>query len=494
MKSRMDSKVATLRDTSSENVSRKGDSRQPQPGLLAVFSGGKPQWQILTLSSTSGADIQSSSGELELGRENLGQLVRDGRISRRHARVRFGNGTFTVTDLGSLNGTSVDGQSVRGHAELPLRRCLRLGESLLLPVANVRTLPLAAPSIHDGMVLGPSLRGLYQRIARIAKSCSTLYITGESGAGKENAARIFHQGGSAVSPPGPFVAVNCAAIPEGIAERLLFGAKRGAFSGAVADSDGYVQAASSGTLFLDEIAELHETVQAKLLRVLETREVLAVGAVRPQPVNLRICSASHRSLKDQVSTGKLREDLYYRIGRPSVRVPSLRERLEEIPWLIEVELQRSFPGLRVHVSFVESCMLRHWPGNVRELLVEVRSAAQEAIVNDSTRLRAEHLAVTAGQQLQRVPRVPDMEPEGETQLETARSPSVQKAGDGLVMTVHPASARPNRAVVLATLLDSNCNVSETARRLGLHRTELRRQLTHLAINVQQLKQLTKSKR
>jgi transcriptional regulator with PAS, ATPase and Fis domain len=123
--------------------------------------------------------------------------------------------------------------------------------------------------------------------------------------------------------------VNCAAIPHGLAERLLFGTRRSAYSGATADSEGYVQAAHGGTLFLDEVAELDVQVQAKLLRALEAREVVPLGATRPRSEDVRICAAT-RDLRGEVAKGRFREDLYFRIGRPEVRLPPLRERLEEM--------------------------------------------------------------------------------------------------------------------------------------------------------------------
>src|SRR5262249_47131898 len=197
------------------------------------------------------------------------------------------------------------------------------------------------------------------------------------------------------SAGGPLVAVNCATIPEALAERLLFGARKGAFSGADADSDGYIQEADGGTLFLDEVAELSLAVQAKLLRVLETREVLPLGASKPRKIELRFCSATHRDLRAHVAAGKLREDLYFRIATPRVTVPPLRERPEEIPWLLQAEVSRIAPSLALHVSVVETCLLRGWPGNVREILAEIRSAAQTALSAESQRLEARHLNPTA---------------------------------------------------------------------------------------------------
>jgi DNA-binding NtrC family response regulator len=242
---------------------------------------------------------------------------------------------------------------------------VRAGDSLLVAIrdtwsferSGVRAVPGPGPAFR---VEGPLLQEVLRMVAQTARLGSMLHITGESGAGKEGVARAFHAAGPA--PGGPFMAVNCATIPEGMAERLLFGTKRGAYSGADADADGYVQAAHGGTLFLDEVAELSPAVQAKLLRVLETGEVLPLGASRSRRVELRFCSATHRDLRAQVAAGKLREGLFFRIASPRVAVPPLRDRIEEIPWLLHRQIGETAPGLVTHVSLVEACLLRTWPG------------------------------------------------------------------------------------------------------------------------------------
>lgn len=252
----------------------------------------------------------------------------------------------------------------------------------------------------------------------------------------------------------------------------------------MADTDGYIQAANGGTLFLDEIAELHPTVQAKLLRVLESREVLALGAVRPQPVNIRVCSASHRSLEAEVAAGRLREDLYYWIGRPAERVSSLRERPEEIPWLIDGECQKIDSGLGIHVSLVEACMLRHWPGNIRELLVEIRSAAQEALATGSKRIRAEHLSPSAGLAIKTQSAAAALPVPGAAES-TASQPPAESQGAKIEVL------RPSRAQIVAAILEARGNVSEAARSLAVHRTQLRRDIAYHGIDVKQLRELGK---
>jgi DNA-binding NtrC family response regulator len=435
----------------------------PQPGLVLVYSGLSPQWAVLPL----------VDGQLEVGREILRAVVEDGRISRRHASIHYKDGRVVVLDHGSRNGTAVDGRSIAPNAWEPVERCLRIGETLFLPVADVRPLQRCQPMVQDGRVVGPRLVSHYLEIARIAQASNTLHVSGGSGSGKEDAARAFHRASPASH--GPFVAVNCATIPESIAERLLFGAKRGAYSSANADVGGYVQAADGGTLFLDEVTELHAAVQAKLLRVLESREILPVGSSRPVPVDLRICSASHVSLRDQVAAGRLREDLYYRLGRPEITLPPLRERLEEVPWLIELEIGRRDASRRPHFTFVEACLLRHWPGNIRELLTEVNTAVQTACAKESLHVTARHLHETAGQLIK--PASADTRP---VLVDAASAPLlppvVPKTAGTAKSNGEPTKRAQQRAELEDVLRRTGGNVSRAAQAMGLDRTTLRRLL------------------
>lgn len=456
-----------------------------QPGLVLVYSGLATQWALLPV----------GAAEYELGRESLSSLVQDGRISRQHASVRYVDGRHWAQDHGSRNGTAVDGRPIAANTWEPVERCLRIGDSLFIPVADLRPLKSTRPTVRDGRVLGPRLMTQYLEIARFAQSSRTLHISGESGCGKEDAARAFHR----ASPVqrGPFVAVNCATIPESIAERLLFGAKRGAYSSATADVGGYVQAAEGGVLFLDEVAELHAAVQAKLLRLLENREVLPVGAARPVPVDLRICSASHAALREQVAAGRLREDLYYRLGRPEITLLPLRERPEEIPWLIESEVARQDSTRRPHYTFVEACLHRHWPGNIRELLTEVSTALQAAHGDESLRIEARHLSDKAGQPIKSAS-VSVSQPTAAGGLgapastSTASEPPAPAEARTDRSTAGPAqSDRSNphdtqRAQIEDVLRRTGGNVSRAAQALGLNRTTLRRLLTRYQIDPGQL--------
>lgn len=421
------------------------------PGVLLVFSGSRPAWAVIPL----------AGGQLEIGRENLREHIQDPSLSRRHARISFLGGRFLVEDLGSSNGSWIDGRPLESGRPQTGEHIVRTGDSLWVLCPDITLYSNTQLTVQEDRVTGPLLKRAFQSITRLGRYSDVLHIVGESGSGKEAAARAFH----AASPcsQGPFIAINCAAIPDGVAERLLFGAKRGAFSGAVADAQGYIQAADKGTLFLDEVADLDTAVQAKLLRVFETKEVLALGASTARAVDVRVCSATHKDLRAQVQQERLREDLYYRIGRPAVRIPPLRERLEEIPWLIDVELRLTRPLIQADTAFVAACMLRAWPGNVRELRKEVRIAAQDALASGVEQITESHLSPTAG-----------------IALEDPAPPS-----DSLVSPPAPVDSATalRREAIEEALRSNNGNLSRSAQRLGLHRTQLRRLINQLGISL-----------
>jgi DNA-binding NtrC family response regulator len=267
------------------------------------------------------------------------------------------------------------------------------------------------------------------------------------------------------------VAVNCATIPKELAERILFGARRGAYTGAVSDTVGLVSAADGGTLFLDELTELDLDVQAKLLRALETQKITPLGAVSPVAVQFRLCAASHKDLRAAVVEGRFREDLYFRIGRPQVRIPSLRERREEIPWLIEKGLaasatkgaaQSDTSNLTASAEFIEACLLRPWPGNVRELLAEIKHAALAATAAGRSTLAAADLDENAGRAL----------------AEEELAPQAEQ----------PAAPAPSPEQIAAALRAEQGNVARAATRLGMARSRLRRFIERHGIDVKTIGQ------
>lgn len=228
-------------------------------------------------------------------------------------------------------------------------------------------------------------------IMRISPARSNVLITGESGTGKELAARAIHDLGQ--NPDGPFLAVNCAAIPKDLLENQLFGYVRGAFTGADRNRDGMFIAAGDGTVFLDEIGELPLDLQSKLLRVIENREVLPVGAISPTTMKARMIAATNKNLEAEVQAGKFRADLFYRLNVVNVHMPSLRSRSQDIPEIVQALLDRHAvesgkQGLSISAEAMKKLQSRPWPGNVRELdnLLE-----RAVILTENSRIRDEEL-------------------------------------------------------------------------------------------------------
>jgi two-component system, NtrC family, response regulator PilR len=224
---------------------------------------------------------------------------------------------------------------------------------------------------------GPRLLGhseimeqLREMIARVARSQAPVHIFGESGTGKELVARLIHESGA--RSEGPFVAVNCGAIPTELMESELFGHKRGSFTGAVSDKKGLIQSAEGGTLFLDEVADLPLHMQVKLLRVVQEKTVRPIGESREETIDVRILSATHKNLGELVAQGQFREDLFYRINVIELRVPSLRERASDIPEIAEAILHRlgrrtNTESPQLSAESIELLSTHAFPGNVREL-------------------------------------------------------------------------------------------------------------------------------
>jgi DNA-binding NtrC family response regulator len=211
---------------------------------------------------------------------------------------------------------------------------------------------------------------VYKQIAHAANAAAPVLIIGESGTGKELVARAIHE----ASPRnrGPFIAVNCAALPRDLAESELFGHVRGAFTGALRDKPGYFELAGGGTLFLDEICELSPELQAKLLRAIDQQEIFRVGGTRQIRTDVRILAATNRNVKSEVDQKRFREDLYFRISVVEIALPPLRERRDDIPLIVEFLLHRLSAELKRHVSGLSNAALRAlmsapWRGNVREL-------------------------------------------------------------------------------------------------------------------------------
>ncbi|MFL6617032.1 MAG: sigma-54-dependent transcriptional regulator, partial [Povalibacter sp.] len=275
--------------------------------------------------------------------------------------------------------------TAHGNVETAVR-ALKLGAfdfiSKPLDLAALRKLIAATLKLGEGSestiqlpqikLLGRSAKmdQLRELIERVARSQAPVHIYGESGTGKELVAHLIHDAGA--RRDAPFVPVNCGAIPTELMESELFGHKKGSFTGAVADKLGLIQTAEGGTLFLDEIADLPLHMQVKLLRVIQEKSVRPVGESREIPVDIRILSATHRNLASLVAEGKFREDLFYRVNVIEVRVPPLRERLEDIAELVDSIIERlgkqtGNRALSITENALKALSAYHFPGNVREL-------------------------------------------------------------------------------------------------------------------------------
>jgi DNA-binding NtrC family response regulator len=261
-------------------------------------------------------------------------------------------------------------------------------------VVLARREPVLGPGAARIVAASPNMREVLKAIARVAPTESTVLIRGATGTGKELVARAIHE----ESPRGgrPFLAVNCSALAEGLLESELFGHARGAFTGAVGDRKGIFEEAAGGTVFLDEIGDVSPGMQARLLRVLQEREVTRVGTSRPVNVDVRVIAATHQDLESMVEDGRFRADLYFRLKVFQVRIPPLRERPEDIPALAAAGVSRWNERLTDPVRRVSGCteealaLLRSydWPGNVRELMAAVEHAC---IVCESGRILPCHL-------------------------------------------------------------------------------------------------------
>lgn len=376
--------------------------------------------------------------------------VSDERVSGRHLQIEPAGDGFDVIDLESRNGTLYEGSKLE-RARLPLGATLKLGRSTLriTPVARALHVP-PSRSQRFGALVGRSLamREVFAVLELAAQSEVTLLVEGETGTGKELVARALHDEGA--RRRGPFVAVDCSALPEGLVESELFGHVKGAFTGATDARRGAFQRASGGTLFLDELGTMPANVQARLLRVLEERRLRPLGADREVDVDVRIVAGCRDELDPLVADGRFRADLFYRLAILRIRLPPLRSRREDIPLLVErLVVDRGLaPGAN---GTYEALMAHDWPGNVRELRNIVdRSIALSPGAESAGDLRF----------LQ-----PDALPSADPLAVRSELPwadAKQRVVDAF-----------ERAYLSELLLATEGNLSEASRRSGLDRKQLR---------------------
>jgi len=321
---------------------------------------GQPAATTTTVALGARPIVVGAHGSCEL-------VLTDPQVSRRHAELSIVPEGIRIKDLGSTNGTWYQGTKI-GEVVVSAGSTIKFGET---PVRIAATdAPSLPPSDKDqfGAMAGKSvaMRELFAVLEMASPTDATVLIEGESGTGKELAARAIHDASARAA--GPFVVVDCSAISESLIDSHLFGHVKGAFTGADRYRKGVFVEASGGTLFLDELGELPLSAQAKLLRVLEAQTVQPVGADRPVQVDTRVVAATHRDLSRMVAAKEFRFDLFYRLAVVHVALPPLRERLEDLPHLVDTLFRRrgTPPGV-VDGDNLERLRRHAWPGNVREL-------------------------------------------------------------------------------------------------------------------------------
>jgi DNA-binding NtrC family response regulator len=372
-------------------------NRRPATTVRSVDSGGeRPRAAPVLLVAGPGVLVtRGLDRPVVLGRDDDCDVPLDSpKISRRHARIAPGPPP-TVQDLGSTNGVKVHGKKLVGGepAALAIGDAFQLGPFSVLLLPGGGEAAAKAPPRARLVVPDPTPQGVNPTVARIAASDVNVLIHGETGAGKEVLARTLHE---LSKRPGPLVALNCAAVHEGLLESELFGHERGAFTGAVQAKAGLLESAAGGTVFLDEVGDLPAGVQAKLLRVIEAREAFRLGSTRPIALDVRFVAATHKDLRAEIARGAFREDLYYRLNGLTLAIPPLRERRDAILGLatrLVAEAARRQklarpPGLRADA--VAALQAHAWPGNVRELRAVLERAL---LLAEEGEIGAEHLVL-----------------------------------------------------------------------------------------------------
>jgi DNA-binding NtrC family response regulator len=422
-------------------------------------------------------DVEAAVIRIGARRGNDVQLT-DSKVSGLHCEIRLDDRGYRLRDLDSTNGTYVSSLRINdvyigAGAQIALGgtrlKFEPLGESVEIELADTD---------RFGSMIGRSvkMRELFARLEKLARTDTTVLVTGETGAGKELVAEALHD----YSPreKGPFVVLDCGSIPPNLIESELFGHERGAFTGATSSHAGAFERAHGGTVFLDEIGELPLGMQPKLLRVLERKEVRRVGGSNTIQVDVRICAATNRDLGVEVNRGRFREDLYYRLAVARVHVPPLRERKDDLPLLIEHILQTTPGGETASIAqeTIDLMMKHDWPGNVRELrnVIERAVLLAESPENEDSLRRAPLAAPKAEPSITVTP----------SQTATASEAMMTVPVD---VTIPFKNAKQNvisefeRRYISRLLAQHDGNISAAARAAGIDRMSIHKMLHRLGL-------------
>ena len=402
-------------------------------------------------------------------------LAGERRLGVIEAVRRHGESSFTAVDMADLEQL---GRSIAIALENAGRfRDMKASADRLRAQVGALQRELARQDHFSEIIANsPSMLEMFKLMEAAAASSINVLIEGETGAGKELVARAIHR--TSDRGKGMFVALNCAAIPDGLIESELFGHRRGAFTGAFEDQQGLFRAASGGVLFLDEIGDMPLAMQAKLLRAIEDREVTAVGDTRPHKIDVRVLSATNRDLRAATEQGSFRPDLYYRLAAFPIQVPPLRHRREDIPSLAALFLERAEQLYRKRVEGLTPEVLElltnaEWPGNVRQLQNEIERAVVVARDGDTISLRQlspELVKSNAGRAADTTDEVVHCTPAALISTASAKSASLPHA-----------LAAYERKYIADALLRHNHNVSRTAVALGISRITLQKKMKEYSL-------------
>ena len=407
-------------------------------------------------------------------------VITDRAVSRVHAELVPKADGLWIRDVGSRNSTYVAGVKII-EARVPNGAAIRMGTTEITVTYGAPQAPAELwPERSFGALLGRTavMRELFGQIGRMARTSSSVLVTGETGTGKEVLARVLHEASPRAGAP--FVVVDCAALPPNLLETELFGHARGAFTGAIAAHAGAFETADGGTIFLDEIGELPLTLQPKLLRVLESRAVRRIGETAYRKIDVRVLSATHRDLRTMVNQAAFREDLFFRLAVLPLHLPALRERLADLPLLLE-----GFLGSRAHEitpDMVSALMKLPWTGNVREL----RNFAERVVAMGASRALAMATADDTPADSQSAPtsapeRGATAQPQGDSIVESEDASVTVRGPEGWFEAGFKDFRDRwgdigEREYLRRLMLRTNRSTSQASREAGLDRTYLYRLL------------------
>ncbi|MDP3236174.1 MAG: sigma 54-interacting transcriptional regulator [Myxococcales bacterium] len=427
----------------------------------------------ITTGPEAGKVLISDKERLRVGAHSTNDLVlgEDRAASRHHFEIQYTERGYLVIDLNSTNGTFLDGRRVE-RAYLSSGSQVRAGQTMVVfaPIDEEVTVEPDRDGELEGMV-GQSvkMRQIFGLIKKIAPMDVSVIVQGETGTGKELVARAVHT--LSGRKRGPFVVLDCGAIPPNLIESELFGHEKGAFTGAIASRPGAFERANGGTIFLDELGELRVDLQPKLLRVLENREVRRVGGNEVIEVDVRVIAATNRDLVKEIQAGNFREDLYFRLSVINIQLPPLRQRREDVPIIIrkalaDPDVVTRHGKKRVMPAAMAVLQGYSWPGNIREL---VNVVSHVLTFSDGEEIDVSHLpARLQGQQK-------------EQPLPFNEHLSFKDAKEQLLENFE-------REYITQVLKRCDGNISRAARESGLHRKSVERLVKKYSLDARAIKQ------